>query len=148
MTHSTKQLSSIIFLLSFIGVSISVYAVAHFYGAVSGSWCNISAVLNCDLVNKSAYAKLGGIPVSLIGLIGYLFLATGAFLKYREQNIDRGLTHFLLIASILGFLFSLYLTGIEAFILHTFCFTCLISQFTILLIAIFSACLYVRKSYF
>jgi len=62
---------------------------------------------------------------------GMMFLAS--LLQLREPE-DRGLRLFLLLASFGGLGFSLYLTSIEAFILHTWCVLCLTSQATILLI--------------
>ncbi|MEK7665499.1 MAG: vitamin K epoxide reductase family protein [Patescibacteria group bacterium] len=142
---NNKRVATVLFLLSLIGIAISIYSVAHFFGITSGSICNINEVLNCDLVNKSVYAKIGGIPVSIVGLIGYLFLAIASYLKWKEKEIDRGLTQFLLTAIVIGFFFSLYLTGVEAFILKAFCPTCLISQVTTLLMTIFIVMLYVRE---
>lgn len=141
----TKQFATCLFFLSLIGVAVSVYSAAHYFGITSGGWCNVSDVLSCDIVNKSAYAQIGGIPVSVIGLIGYLLLAIASYLKWQEQTIDRGLTQFLIMGTFSGLLFSLYLTSIEAFILHAFCPTCLLSQATILLMSVFILLLYVRE---
>lgn len=113
--------------LSIIGVAVSAYALSHYLGVASGTLCNWSDTLNCDLVNKSAYAEFGGIPVSLIGILGYAFLGAGALLKMKEKTIDLALTRVLIVAAYGALAFSLYLTGIEAFILHAYCPTCLLS---------------------
>lgn len=129
-------------ILSLAGVAISAYALSHFLGVSSGTLCNWSDSLNCDLVNKSIYAEFGGIPVSLIGIIGYGFLAVGSILKLLERKTDHGLTRVLLVASYGAMAFSLYLTGIEAFVLRAYCPTCLASLGLILSLSILTTLLY------
>ncbi len=134
---STKRIITIICCLAILGLGVSVYSLLHNQGFASGEFCTIGEKLNCDVVNKGPYSTIGVIPVSLIGVIGYLFLAAAAGMKLKNPK-DKGLTRFLSLASTGGFLFALYLSGIEAFILETWCLLCLTSQVTILLIAIFS----------
>jgi uncharacterized membrane protein len=82
---------------------------------------------NCNVVNASQWSEVMGIPTAYLGLITYLLLIfllifgkKIAFLKPFSDFI------FFIVASI-GFLFSAYLTYIEASILKTFCEWCLIS---------------------
>ena len=79
------------------------------------------------MVNQGPYSQLFGIPVALIGIIGYLLLALAAGLKMKNPE-DKSLSAFLLLASLGGFLFALYLSGLEAFVLHAWCIVCLTSQ--------------------
>jgi len=73
---------------------------------------------------------LFGIPVALLGIIGYGFILIATVLK--EQR-------FLWLSTIAGFVFSLYLTGLEAFVLHAWCLLCITSQLLILFILIFAS---------
>ena len=134
-----------ILILSLTGVLVSSYALSHYYGISGGTLCNWSDTLNCDLVNKSSYAEFAGIPVALMGIIGYAFLALGAVMKLREREIDRSTTRVLLLASIGALFFSLYLTGIEAFVLRAFCPTCLVSLGLILSLCVLTTALYVTE---
>jgi uncharacterized membrane protein len=54
--------------------------------------------LNCDLVNRSTYSTVFGIPVALIGIIGYVALLALATL-YRTKHEAPVM---LLIASVAG----------------------------------------------
>lgn len=130
---NNARLTKTIIVLAVVGLAISIYSWLHNAGFTSGEFCTISDTLSCDVVNKGPYSVIAGVPVALIGVIGYAFLLIGAVLKFRAPE-DRQLSLFLLIASIGGLLFSLYLTGIEAFVLRVWCPLCLASQGVIILI--------------
>ncbi len=130
-----KSKTIAILALSLLGLAISLYSLLHNQGFASGEFCTIGETLNCDVVNKGPFSTIAGVPVALIGVLGYLFLAIAAWMKLRNVQ-DKSLTKFLLAASFGGFLFSLYLTGLEAFVLDTWCLLCLTSQAVILAILI------------
>ncbi len=140
-----SSLIKAILFFSLLGLAISLYSLLHNSGFVSGSFCTLSETVNCDIVNKGAYSTIWGIPVALIGVVGYVFLAVAAFLKQRQSS-DRSLSLFLVIASAGGFVFSLYLTFLEAFVLRAWCALCVTSQLLITLILIFSLLLHTRRS--
>lgn len=140
---STSLVKSILF-FSLLGLVIALYSLLHNSGFVSGSFCTLSETVNCDVVNKGAYSSIWGIPVALVGVLGYFFLAAGALLKLRQPT-DRSLSLFLLIASVGGLAFSFYLTFLEAFVLHAWCALCVTSQLLILIIFIFSIALNQKK---
>ena len=135
----------IIFVFSLLGLAISAYSLLHNTGFTSGSFCTLSETVNCDVVNKGAYSTILGIPVALIGVLGYLFLAMAAGMKLRQPD-DKQLAYFLVIASAGGFVFSLYLTSLEAFVLHAWCALCVTSQLIILTIFLLSLSLLRKKS--
>lgn len=141
---TSKKIAITLLTLSFLGLGVSVYSLLHNQGFASGEFCTIGEELNCDVVNKGPYSVIMGVPVSLIGVIGYLFLAVAAGMKLKNPA-DKSLTRFLTLASIGGFLFALYLSGIEAFILETWCLLCLTSQATIFVMAILSLLLLVKE---
>lgn len=110
-----------------IGLVVATYSFFHNQGFASGEFCKVGETFDCDVVNKGPYSKIFGVPVSLIGILGYAFLFAAAWLKRREPK-DRLLTAFLVGPATLGFGFTLYLTGLEAFVLQTWCLLCLTSQ--------------------
>ena len=114
-----------------IGLGISTYSFAHNQAFVSGAICTLNDTFNCDVVNRGPYSQLFGVPVALIGIIGYGLMALGTILHLRAPH-DRSLTAFLLVSALGGLGFSFYLTGIEAFVLQTWCLLCLTSQAAIL----------------
>lgn len=132
-----KSLLNAILIVAGMGVIISGYSLASHYSLASTKFCSLSETINCDLVNKSSYAEIGGIPVALMGVIGYLFLLVAAFMKKRHLR-DVSLSLFLVVTSAFAFLFSLYLTGIEAFVLLAWCLLCLASQAVIFVILLAS----------
>ncbi len=140
---SSSRLTKLILFCSLLGFSLSAYSFAHHYQFVSGALCDINATFNCDVVNRGPFSEIGGVPVSLMGLFGYGFLFAAAMLRLRQPK-DRTISAFLLVASGGAFLFALYLTGIEAFVLHAWCVVCLSSQAAIL--AIFSASVLLFRS--
>lgn len=121
--------------LSVAGLFVSIYSYLQHYGVASSGFCKINETFDCDIVNKGPYGTFMGLPVALIGVVGYGLLVAGFFVKSRKQD-DRELTRFLLMATLSGLIFALYLTGIEAFVLHAYCLVCLASQFIILTISV------------
>ncbi len=133
MFVTIKQITFTITILAAFGLALSFYALLHNSGLTSGKFCTVNDTINCDVVNKGPFGKIAGIPVSLFGVIGYVFILFAAQLKSREPS-DRSISVFLLLASLGGFVFSVYLTGIESFVLHAWCLICLSSQLLILAI--------------
>jgi uncharacterized membrane protein len=132
MKASLKKIRLIhwIGILSTFGSGLSLYQWLHKQGFAAGEFCNISATFNCDIVNQGPYSEIFGIPVALIGVVGYGFLAVAAFMKARQPD-DKTLSLFILLASTGALGFALYLTGIEAFVLKAWCILCVMSQLII-----------------
>jgi uncharacterized membrane protein len=76
----------------------------------------------CEKVQSSDYATLAGVPVALLGLIGYLGILAGTLLLPDETG--RLATAFL---ALVGFGFSMYLTWAELFRIHAICQWCVAS---------------------
>lgn len=125
-----KLFLKIIILLSFAGIIASAYALYLHYSE-GPVFCDINAWFNCDIVNKSVYASIKGVPVAVAGLFGYGVLFLIASLKLFGVDFSRKSGLILFSASVLGLGFSLYLTYIEAFVLATFCLICVLSLFFI-----------------
>lgn len=118
-------------LVNILALAAAIYlTMVHFKPDLS-DFCNISEGWNCEIVNKSIYSTLFGIPVSLIGSIAYF-----AFLIFSIRGLktdqSKLIPYFLFFVSV-GTLFALYLTGIEAFVLKTFCMFCVAQQILILI---------------
>ena len=140
----TKCTTKIIFVLSIFGVLLSTYSLLHNQGFASGEFCVYGEVINCDIVNKGPFSQIAGIPVSLIGIVGYMFLAVGSWMLLHNFD-DKSLKWFLFLAACVGLIFSLYLTSLEAFVLHAWCLVCLVSQVLILTITGLCAYLFLAR---
>jgi uncharacterized membrane protein len=120
--------------LSGLGVLVSSYlSIKRFTG---GSLA-CSRWAQCDVVNNSLYAKIYGVPVSFIGLAGYLLLL-GLALAALETAGDtrRRLVTFGFVLAIGGVAFSAYLTYIELYVIEAICSWCLASATIITLLAV------------
>jgi vitamin-K-epoxide reductase (warfarin-sensitive) len=124
------------------GVLVSCLSLYHHYGTSATAYCDIGENFNCDIVNRSTYSKIGGVPVALIGIIGYLAVSTIATL-FRNRAETPAL---LSVASLAGLSFALYLTYIEGFILAVWCVLCLSSLFFIFAIAVLSSALWMHSA--
>jgi protein-disulfide isomerase/uncharacterized membrane protein/rhodanese-related sulfurtransferase len=92
--------------------------------------------IGCDVVRASHYAHLGGRPLPLYGVLMYalllvVVLAHGWLVATGERRLAAIVT---VAMSGAGFAFSVYLTGLEAFVIHAYCAWCLGSAAIITLI--------------
>jgi vitamin-K-epoxide reductase (warfarin-sensitive) len=126
--------------LAVAGVMVSSISLQHHYSRSQDSFCNLSQTINCDIVNRSVYSKVGPVPVALIGILGYLSILALATI-YRDTPQTPTV---LLSTSVLGFAFALYLTYIEGFVLAAWCIMCLTSLELIFDIVVLSAILKFR----
>ena len=118
------MIKRILIVLSFIGLADSIYLT---WIKLSGSEALCTGVGGCDVVNTSEYAELAGIPIALLGAGAYvailaILLAESriAWLKDNGPLLLFGITLF-------GFLYSLYLTYIELFVIFAICPFCVVS---------------------
>ena len=105
-------------MLAIAGIIVSGLAL-HVHYSTESQPCSINEKWDCGIVNHSPYAEIRGIPVATIGIAGYLLIGILALLRRRA---------FLLLASLAGMAFALYLTNIEAKVLGVWCLYCVISQ--------------------
>ena len=99
--------------LSLAGIVDSAIALQRHYAKSDTAYCDFSQGFSCDIVNRSPYSTVLGIPVAGIGVAGYgvLFLLS-TFWRSRPETPNR-----LLGAAVIGLVFALYLTYIEAYAL-------------------------------
>ena len=117
----------ILLLLSVLGIAVSALALREHYRTEGDSPCSINERWDCGIVNHSPYAVLAGIPVAVLGILGYLLMGALAWRRaYRS----------VLAAALVGLAFSLYLARIEAHVLGVWCIYCVISLGDISLITL------------
>lgn len=137
MNSRSRWMSLTIAVLSVAGLVISAVSLHHHYGTSQSSFCDLGGNLNCDIVNRSTYSTLLGIPVALIGIVGYVLLGSLAIFFHSRSSVRT----LLFPLSLAGLAFSLYLTYIEGFVLATWCILCLSSLAVIFLITILAGSL-------
>jgi uncharacterized membrane protein len=123
MTRVRRRILVAIVLLSVAGIGVSSVSLYHHYRTSKSSFCDFGANFNCDMVNRSIYSEVAGVPVALIGVLGYCGLVSVAMFYWRKEDTSV----FLLMESLAGLAFALYLTYIEGFVLAVWCVLCLSS---------------------
>ena len=114
--------------LALLGVALATYlTIVHYAGLKPAC----TAGQACVKVQTSQWSELSGVPVALIGLVGYIFILGALLAPDREETrlAVLGLT-------MVGFGFSAYLTYRELFSIHAICEECATSAvfMTILLV--------------
>jgi uncharacterized membrane protein len=118
----------LITILALAGVWVSVLTL-HLHYSTETHPCSINEKWDCDIVNHSPYSEINGVPVSTIGIAGYLALALLALLGQRAM---------VFFSSLIGLGFALYLAHIEKDILMVWCQYCVMSLGIIALITLLS----------
>jgi uncharacterized membrane protein len=72
----------------------------------------------CETVQASKWSKLAGIPVSLLGLIGYIGILACSFIRAELARAGA------FALALIGFGFSMYLSYREVFTIHAICQWC------------------------
>jgi len=108
------MIEKLAFWLCILGALISAYLLQS---KILGSelLCGVSS---CGVVNNSQYSQMFGIPISALGFLFYMGMAVLITLGYKRLFF---------LGSIVGLLFSAYLTYIEAFVIYAWCQWCIMS---------------------
>jgi len=126
---------SVVAFLAICGIAVSSLSLQHHYATSKTAYCEIGETFNCDIVNRSEYSSILGIPVALIGMLGYAAIV-GMATVYRER---RETPTILFAAATAGLAFALYLTYVEARVLGVWCILCLTSSILIATTAVLSS---------
>lgn len=139
---ANRLLFALIAILSVTGFVDSAVSLQRHYAKSTTTYCDFSQKFSCDIVNRSEYSEIAGIPVAGIGLAGYAVL----FVLSTQRKSRTQAPLWLLVASLAGLAFALYLTYIEAYQLMTWCILCLVSLALIFLISLLAAILKFKTS--
>lgn len=116
-----------------LGMGVAAYLT---YVETQAAAAVCGPVGDCNAVQSSPYARLFGVPVGVIGLVGYAAIF-GAWLWGRSGNAA---ARALLVGmAAAGVLFSIYLTYLELFVIRAVCMWCLSSAVIITLILLAGA---------
>jgi uncharacterized membrane protein len=126
LSDQIKTKDWLIPVLSLIGLGIAGYLA---YVEVNQVEAICGPVGNCNTVQQSSYAILFGfLPIGVLGVLGYLVV----IILWLAGNLDsetwqRTINVLLWIVSLIGVLFSVYLTFLEPFVIGATCLWCLSS---------------------
>ena len=113
--RTDRRLAIAIAVLCLIGIGIAGYLTYVHYRGIK-VLCVSSG--GCETVQSSTYARLAGIPVPVLGLLGYAGILASLALRGELGRI----AGFAL--ALIGFLFSAYLTYRELFTIKAICQWC------------------------
>jgi len=137
------------YMLVIAGILITAYLI--YVNNFSDSILSCGSIGDCNKVQNSSYGFLLGIPVTFFGFFFFVFFAllySHYFIKSKfisSQLVERvGLSF-----SLSGFMFSVYLTYIELFVIKEVCIWCisLAMLVTILFITNICASISVKKTF-
>jgi uncharacterized membrane protein len=111
--------------LALVGLMIGIYLTLYKFGVIGALACGVGS---CETVQTSRWSTLLGLPVATWGLGYYalVFVLTMAGVQPRYAS-SRGLSLGLLLLTGWGFVFSSWLTYLEARVINAWCQWCVIS---------------------
>jgi uncharacterized membrane protein len=116
---SARTLRITMIALVTIGLGVASYLTYVHYAGIKPA-CTAGG--SCAKVQTSIYSELAGVPVALIGLIGYVVIL-GSLLAPENETTRFSTVGF----TVVGFGFSAYLTYRELFSIHAICEWCVSS---------------------
>jgi len=127
---SSRALRGVMLVIAGLAILLTIYLVyVHYSGA--RPICTSRGGDTCLKVQTSVWSKVGPVPVSVIGLIGYIAIFLSLLAPDRDEMriLTLGMTLF-------GVCFSGYLTYRELFTLHEICEECVTSAILVTLLFI------------
>lgn len=128
---------ALMLLLTLAGLGVSLYLMWGYTAPGATLACGGSH--GCETVKNSVYANLMGIPLPSLGLVSYLGLLVLLLAQNQPAVRNRGWSAFIALAifglSLIGVLYSAYLTYIELFVIYAVCRWCVASA--LIMVAIF-----------
>jgi uncharacterized membrane protein len=122
--------------LALVGIGVAAYLVYVHYSGTKPA-CGLGG--SCLKVQTSQWSKLAGVPVALIGLIGYVAILISLLAPDRDETrlATLGMT-------LIGTGFSGYLTYRELFSIHAICEWCVSSAIIMTIAFVISVIRYLR----
>jgi uncharacterized membrane protein len=129
--RTTVVLRRVMIVIAVLGIALAAYLTYVHY---SGTKPACTAGQACVKVQTSIWSKVGGVPVALIGLIGYIGIFGSLIAPDRDETrlATLGMT-------LIGVAFSGYLTYRELFSIHAICEECATSAVFLALLFIGAA---------
>ncbi len=129
------MIKKLMIILSLIGLLDSLYLT---WIKLSNNVIMCTGLGGCDVVNTSEYASFAGIPIALFGVLAYIVFLFLLLYENRSEWIFENGPIILFGLSMIGFLYSLYLTYVEVFVIFAICPYCVVSAIMMTLIFVLS----------
>jgi len=119
--------------LTIVGLLVSIYMTL--YKVTSNDKMCLGSG-DCSTVNASRYSEVNGIPVAVIGVLGYLAILAIHYFENRNRFFKENSTLMIFGLALTGFIFTVWLIYVEIALLKALCPFCLTSQAAMTLIFI------------
>ena len=130
--------------LTVLGLLVSIY-MTIFKVTNNESMCIGSG--GCSIVNASRYSEVNGIPVAVVGVIGYLSILAIFYLENRAGFFQENGSMLLFGLTLIGFLFTVWLVYVEIALIKAYCPFCITSQIAMTLIFILTVIRVIKQPY-
>ncbi len=135
-----RRLHIAMIVLAVIGIGVAGYlTVIHYAGINPVCVATSHGTSSCLKVQMSVYSKLAGVPVAVLGLIGYVVIFALLLAPVSETTRVA-----ILGVALIGFGFSMYLTYREIFSLKMICEWCVGSAIILFCLFVLSVIRYLR----
>jgi uncharacterized membrane protein len=132
---STDRMRFASLVLAAVGLGIAAYLTYVHYRGI-----HVLCLANggCEQVQASRYAELGGVPVALLGVVGYAGILLAAALRGETARLAA------VALTVVGLAFSGYLTYRELFTIDAICQWCVASAVVMTALAALSVTRFLR----
>jgi len=128
-----KRLKQVTIAFAVIGLLVSIY-MTIFKLTNNESMCIGSH--GCSIINASKYSVINGIPVAVVGALGYLSILALLYLETKPGFFQDNGSMLLFGVTLIGFLFTLWLIYLEVALIKAYCPFCITSQVSMTIIFI------------
>jgi len=125
-----------------LGLLVSIYMTIYKVTS-NNAMCLGSG--DCSTVNASRYSEVNGIPVAIIGVLGYLAILVTHYFENRNRFFKQNSTLMISGMALTGFLFTVWLIYVEVALLKALCPFCITSQTAMTIIFIIAVMRLIRQ---
>jgi len=135
MTNAIRSQRAIMLVLALAGGLVAAYLTWSHYN--EGSVLCVQGG-GCDIVRASRYSEVANIPIAALGLLGYLTISGILLLEDRIPFLAENASVSLFAITLIGVIYSGYLTYLELFVIFAICPYCVASAVIMTLLFVLS----------
>ena len=121
--------------LALVGLADSAYLA---YVKLTNQLASCSNLGDCETVNSSRFSEIGGVPIALLGAAGYLLILGAVAADQPGGRWAEAGRYAFFGLTLVGTLYSLYLTYLEVFVLRAVCPFCVASAVIMIMLFVLS----------
>lgn len=103
-----------VFVAAMFALGVSLYLGFQHHAAAGVSACSVSAIFDCDTVNRSEYSEMFGIPIAFLGSGFYAAVMAAMAMFIRRPESFKRAPHVVVLGSIVAVGYSIFLAVMSA----------------------------------